>query len=84
MSRRSRPEVSGLVGQLDKIKYGYEASLVPMLHVGKIPPEVNDVNEVEGAFVEIHFELRHFCIYRESKDSFNATVMASKESRLVL
>ena len=48
------------------------------------PPEVNDVNEVEGALVEVHFELRHFCIYRESKDSFNATVMALKESRLVL
>ena len=75
--------------QLDNIKYEYEASLVPMLHVGKPPPpppppEVNDVNEVEGALVEVHFELRHFCIYRESKDSFNATMMALKESRLVL
>jgi hypothetical protein len=45
-----------------------------MLYVGKMFLDVNEVHEVEAALVEVHFELRRFCIHRENEDSFNATI----------
>lgn len=60
--------------ELDKIKFKFEARPLPV-YVGDhfIKPE--DVHAMlKGALVEVHFELKHFCIKKKKEDSFNAFV----------
>lgn len=60
--------------ELDKIKYMFEASPLPV-YVGDRFIKPQDVHAMlKGALVEVSFELRHFCIQKKHEDSFNASV----------
>lgn len=70
------PVEADLQADLDKIKFDFKASPLPVYVENQnrvVQPE--DVQEtLRGALVEVQFELRHFHIQRENRDSFNATV----------
>jgi hypothetical protein len=67
---------ASLRADLDKIKFGFKASPLPVsVENQNRDLQPKDVQEMlRGALVEVHFELRHFYFQEENKDSFNATV----------
>ena len=68
------PVKASLQADLNKIKFDFEASPLPVYVEGRFV-QPNDVQEMlRGALVEVHFELRHFYIQKDNRDSFNATV----------
>ena len=68
------PVKASLRADLNKIKFDFEASPLPV-YVEEHLVHPNDVQEMlRGALVEVHFELRHFYIQKDNRDSFNATV----------
>jgi hypothetical protein len=68
------PVRSALKLDLDKIKFGFQASPLPVYadHQFIKPEDVHGM--LKGALVEVHFEFCHFCIKKKNKDSFNALV----------
>ena len=59
---------------LDKVKFSYQACPLPV-YVGDHFIKPQDVQGVlQGALVEVSFELQHFCIKKKNEDSFNASV----------
>jgi len=63
-----------LQDDLDDIKHAYRASPLRVFANEKFI-EVGQVNEViEGALVDLHFELFHFGIRKKNEDSFNGSM----------
>ena len=60
--------------ELDKIKYMFQASPLPVYVGDRFIKPQNVHAMLKGALVEVSFELRHFCIQKKHKDSFNASV----------
>ena len=59
---------------LNKIKFDFKASPLPV-YVEEHLVRPNDIQEMlQGSLVKVHFELRHFYIQKDNRDSFNATV----------
>ena len=68
------PVKKSLRADLNKIKFCYQAVPLPV-YVGDCFIKPQDVYSVlQGALVEVSFELQHFCIKKKNEDSFNARV----------
>ena len=68
------PVKANLQADLNKINFDFEASPLPV-YVEERFVQPNDVQEMlRGVLVEVHFELCHFYIQTENRDSFNATM----------
>ncbi len=73
---------------VNEIKYEYRAVPLLVYRNKQFIDPVNVKNVVQRALVELHFELRHFCIQKKSQDSFNGSieqviVLQPGEDRLV-
>jgi hypothetical protein len=66
-----RPEFRG---DLDGIKYKFEAVPLPVYIDEQFVEPTNVSQMLSGALVEINFELRHFCIQKIREDSFNSYI----------
>ena len=59
---------------VNEIKYEYRAVPLLVYRNEQFIDPVNVKNVVQRALVELHFELRHFCIQKKSQDSFNGSI----------
>jgi hypothetical protein len=68
------PVKLALCEDLDKIKFVFEAGLLPVYIDDQFVQLINVQDMLKGALVEVYFELRHFGFAKKKEDSFNATV----------
>ena len=63
-------------GDLDEIKYEYEANPLPVYtETDKFVEPLDVKATIRGALVEVQFDLHHYCIRSKLQDSFNATMV---------
>ncbi|KAG1813216.1 uncharacterized protein BJ212DRAFT_1482686 [Suillus subaureus] len=56
------PIAEELVGELDELKYTFQADLLPLYHDGHLVEPSHAQNVINGAIVEVHFGILHWHI----------------------
>ena len=68
------PVKKSLRTELDVVKFSFQAFPLPVYVGDRFIKPVDVFGVLQGALVEVSFELQHFCIKKKSEDSFNACV----------